>query len=89
MVIASMDLITGDGGFDFSIDFNKQEYMASTKLIFAQICFAIFLCKKNGGTFILKIFDIFSKCSIDILYILSNSLLRTVILFKPKTSRIR
>ena len=28
-----MNYITGDGGFDFSIDFNKQEEI-STKLIF-------------------------------------------------------
>ena len=24
----SMDIITGDGGFDFSIDFNKQESLS-------------------------------------------------------------
>ena len=41
----SMDIITGDGGFDFSIDFNKQEEI-STKLIFCQICFAIAMQKK-------------------------------------------
>ena len=35
---SSMDFITGDGGFDFSVDFNKQEIMAN-KLIFCQICF--------------------------------------------------
>ena len=27
----SMDLITGDGGFDFSIDFNKQETISSKR----------------------------------------------------------
>ena len=56
----SMDLITGDGGFDFSIDFNKQEGL-SLKLIFAQIVYAIALQKKDG-IFILKIFDVFYKC---------------------------
>ena len=42
----SMDLVTGDGGFDFSINFNDQESSAS-KLIFAQIVYAIFLQKKK------------------------------------------
>ena len=64
----SMDFITGDGGFDFSLDFNKQEVM-SIKLIFCQICYAIALQKK-GGTFILKIFDIFIQASVDLVYML-------------------
>ena len=46
----SMEIITGDGGFDFSVDFNKQE-ICSINLIFAQICFALAMQKKNG-TFI-------------------------------------
>ena len=50
-----MDIITGDGGFDFSIDYNKQEILA-VRLIFTQIVYALHLQKK-GGTFILKIFD--------------------------------
>ena len=40
-----MDFITGDGGFDFSIDFNKQEISIS-KLLFAQVIYAIVLQKK-------------------------------------------
>ena len=79
-----MDIITGDGGFDFSIDFNNQETLASN-LIFAEICFAILLQKK-GGTFILKYFDIFHKSSIDLLYIL-NSFYSSVIVSKLHTSR--
>jgi len=80
----SMDLITGDGGFDFSIDFNKQEIL-SIKLIFCQICYALAMQKK-GGIFILKIFDIFIEASVDLLYILS-SLYEKVIIIKPVTSR--
>lgn len=79
-----MDIITGDGGFDFSVDFNNQEVYAS-KLIFAQIMFAIVM-QKNGGIFILKTFDSFTKISIDILYIL-HYLYETVYVCKPKTSR--
>ena len=66
----SMDIITADGGFDFSIDFNKQELLA-TKLLFAQVSFAISMQKKNGH-FIIKFFDIFTKATIDIIYLLST-----------------
>jgi 23S rRNA U2552 (ribose-2'-O)-methylase RlmE/FtsJ len=81
---SSMDLITGDGGFDFSTDFNYQEIFIS-KLLFAQVTFAITMQKKNG-TFILKIFDSFMKHTIDILYILS-SFYEKVYIIKPQTSR--
>lgn len=80
----SMNLITGDGGFDFSIDFNNQETL-SCKLIFAQICFAIAMQKK-GGTFILKVFDLFTSFSIDLVFLLS-SLYKKVYIVKPYTSR--
>tara|TARA_Y100000389_G_scaffold150951_1_gene150608 strand:- start:6546 stop:7703 length:1158 start_codon:yes stop_codon:yes gene_type:complete len=80
----SMELVTGDGGFDFSIDFNKQENL-SIKLIFCQICYAIAL-QKPGGTFIIKIFDIFTQATIDILYILSI-VYNKVYIIKPCTSR--
>ena len=81
----SMDLITGDGGFDFSMDFNKQETL-SLKLIYAQICYALIM-QKYGGTFVLKIFDIFTEPTIDFLYLLS-SLYKNVFIMKPETSRI-
>ena len=81
----SIDLVTGDGGIDFSIDFNKQEIL-SIKLIFCQLCYAIAIQKK-GGVFILKIFDIFTQATIDILYILS-SLYEKIYIIKPHTSRI-
>lgn len=80
----TMDLITGDGGFDFSVDFNNQEITMS-QLLFAQVCYAIIL-QKNGGNFILKIFDCFMEHTVDILYILS-SLYEKVYITKPQTSR--
>ena len=49
-----MDVITADGGFDFSIDFNKQEILA-TNLLFAQVSFAIAM-QKNWRTFHIKNF---------------------------------
>ena len=80
----TMNFITGDGGFDFSVDFNKQEQL-SIKLIFCQICFALAM-QKSGGIFILKVFDIFIEASIDLLYLLS-SLYEKIIIIKPFTSR--
>ena len=65
----SIDLVTGDGGFDFSLDFNNQENI-SCKIIFCQIAFAIAIQKK-GGNCILKFFDTFTKISIDMIYLLS------------------
>ena len=81
---SSMDLITADGGFDFSINFNKQE-LHIADLLFAQVCFALCMQKKNG-TFILKLFDCFMQHSVDILYILS-AFYEKVYMIKPHTSR--
>jgi 23S rRNA U2552 (ribose-2'-O)-methylase RlmE/FtsJ len=80
----SMDFITGDGGFDFSIDFNNQETLSS-KLIFTQICYALSMQKK-GGQFILKVFDLFTSFSIDLIFLLC-SLYKKVYIVKPHTSR--
>jgi 23S rRNA U2552 (ribose-2'-O)-methylase RlmE/FtsJ len=79
-----MDLITADGGVDFSENFNNQEHTA-TKLIIAQVIYAISM-QSNGGNFVLKVFDIFSNASVDVLYLLS-SLYKEVYIMKPKTSR--
>ena len=80
----SMDYITGDGGFDFSHDFNNQEEI-SFKLILSQIFFALIM-QKQGGNFILKIFDVFKVKTIEIIYLLCN-LYENVFIFKPNTSR--
>ena len=80
----SMDMLTGDGGFDFSVNYEKQE-ASSTKLVMAQIMYAVLLQKKNG-TFILKIFDIFRKPTTQLIFLL-NSLYENVSICKPKTSR--
>jgi 23S rRNA U2552 (ribose-2'-O)-methylase RlmE/FtsJ len=80
----SMEIVTGDGGFDFSIDYNKQEKLA-LQLIYAQIIYALSLQKKNGY-FILKIFDTFMTASMDLLYLLS-CFYEKVHVMKPNTSR--
>jgi 23S rRNA U2552 (ribose-2'-O)-methylase RlmE/FtsJ len=81
----TMDIVTADGGFDFSLDFNQQENMA-TQLIFCEVFYALAI-QKQGGSFILKIFDVFHKTTVDILYILSYYYYNVSIM-KPYTSRV-
>lgn len=81
----SIDLVTADGGFDFSTDFNKQECLA-LNLIIAEVMFALSIQKK-GGHFVLKIFDMFSKMTIDLLYLLC-ACYEEVYIMKPNTSRV-
>lgn len=80
-----MNIITADGGFDFSVDFNNQENMA-TQLILCEVFYALAM-QKQGGTFILKIFDVFHKPTVDILYLLCYYY-TSVSVMKPHTSRI-
>lgn len=80
----SCDIITADGGFDFTTDFNHQE-LVSLKLILSQIAFAI-ACQKKGGSFFIKMFDTFTPASIDMLYLLTM-LYDQVYFCKPHTSR--
>ena len=81
---SKMDLITADGGFDFSSNFNNQEIDIG-KLLFGQICYALCLQKKHGH-FVLKIFDCFMAHTIDLLYMLS-AFYEKVYITKPNTSR--
>ena len=81
----TQDIVTGDAGFDFSTEFNEQEVVA-LPIIFAQIAFN-FAIQKKGGLFILKIFDIFTEGTIDLIYIL-NVYYEKVYITKPNMSRI-
>jgi hypothetical protein len=80
----SMDIVTGDGGFDFSENFNNQELDIS-RLLFGQICNALIL-QKPGGMFVLKMFDCFTHQTCDLLYLLTV-FYRKVYICKPHTSR--
>ncbi len=77
-------LVTADGGFDFSTDFNKQE-LSGLQLLLAQVIYAITV-QKLGGYFIIKFFDTFTQPSIDIIYILSI-IYTDIQIIKPCTSR--
>ena len=83
--LQNAELITADGGFDFSIDYNYQE-QSSCKLIFSQILGAL-KCQRLGGIFICKFFDINSYFTVEMLYLLYTTY-ESVIIYKPYTSRI-
>lgn len=78
-------IITGDGGIDFSGNVRCQEEMAS-KLIYAQLISAI-CCLDINGNFILKIFDINNILTIDMLFLMYICF-NKVYIYKPKTSRL-
>jgi 23S rRNA U2552 (ribose-2'-O)-methylase RlmE/FtsJ len=78
-------IITGDGGFDFSVSYNLQELYAS-KLLFGQILAAL-KCQEIGGTFILKFFDMNNLLTLDFLFIL-QCCYSEIIIYKPFTSRV-
>ena len=78
-------LITADGGFDYSDDYNSQE-ISSYKLIYSEIYTALNIQKLNGN-FIIKIFDIFTYKTIQLLYLLYNCY-SLIELYKPLTSRL-
>ena len=80
----SCDLVTADGGFDFSLDFNKQEQL-SYRLIFCEIICALSIQKK-GGNFVCKIFDTFMTSTVKLLFFL-GCFYDEVYLNKPLTSR--
>ena len=78
------DLITSDGGFDFSIDFNNQEQLAF-RLIFCELITAISV-QALGGCQVIKIFDIYTKLTVKLLYLITI-LYEEVYIYKPLTSR--
>lgn len=77
-------LVTADGGFDYSNDYNSQEDV-SYKLIYSEIYTALNIQDKDG-TFIIKFFDLFSYKTLQLLYLLYNCY-SFVDIYKPLTSR--
>lgn len=79
------DLITADGGFDYSNDYNKQE-LNSYRLLYCEIFTALNI-QKIGGCFIIKIFDIFYYKTLQLIYLLYN-LYDEIHIYKPSLSRL-
>ena len=80
----SMDFITADGGFDFSFSYRHQE-QSILRLLLTQVMYAL-MCQKKGGNFVMKLFDVFTQGTVDIIYML-NTFYGEVYLCKPFTSR--
>jgi len=81
----SCAIVTADGGFDYSGDFNKQEEM-SYKLLLCEIVSNL-LVQKEKGFFVIKFFDIFTLMSLQLIY-MTGSYYKSFEIFKPKTSRM-
>jgi 23S rRNA U2552 (ribose-2'-O)-methylase RlmE/FtsJ len=81
---STCDLVTADGGFDYSNDYNSQENL-SYHLLFCEI-YTSFRIQKKGGTFIIKFFDLFNHQTIQLLYLLYNHY-SIVEFYKPSLSR--
>ena len=82
--VNSCDIVTADGGFDFTNDYINQEYNF-TRLFFCEIVLALNL-QKLGGNFIIKCFDLTNILSIKIFYILCHYYDK-IIITKLNTSR--
>lgn len=80
----SFDLITADGGFDEGNDFNNKEQLHYV-LFLTEIYYALTFQSPNGN-FVLKMFDLYTKPSVDMVWLLLNSY-KEVYICKPKTSR--
>ena len=80
----SCNLITCDGGFDFSCNYNEQE--DNFIFFFISEIYMILNLLKKGGNSIIKIYDIYSKNSIKLIYILSL-FFNNIYILKPFTSR--
>ena len=81
---AGANLFTADGGFDFSIDYTRQEEAAFSLLLAS---FAMGLrCLGKGGTMIIKLFDIYSDATQD-LFLGTATHFKRFTIYKPATSR--
>ena len=78
------DLVTGDGGFDFSDDYSNQE-ISAFRLIFCEAVTGLSILK-NDGNMVLKLFDLFHYSSLELIYILC-CYFKDVYIVKPFTSR--
>jgi 23S rRNA U2552 (ribose-2'-O)-methylase RlmE/FtsJ len=78
------DLVTGDGGFDFSRNYHAQERLSS-RLICAEV-YAALLLQKQGGAFVLKVYDLHLTTTLILVAILVD-VYEEVHVTKPLASR--
>ena len=82
--LSRANLFTGDGGFDFSSDYENQEKSVYPLLIASSIIGLQVLAQE--GTFILKLFDVYSSVTQHIIRCISLCF-KEWCLYKPATSR--
>ncbi len=78
-------LVTSDGGFDFSDNYNEQENNC-VKLLFCEIFIALNV-QEISGSFVIKVFDLLNLKTIQLLYILYLHY-DSIYFYKPDTSRL-
>ena len=80
----AITFVSADGGMTENGDYNNKENI-HTQLILCQV-FTTCLVLQQGGSFILKIFDIYTDATVHIIYLLMT-VFDTVEIVKPLTSR--
>jgi 23S rRNA U2552 (ribose-2'-O)-methylase RlmE/FtsJ len=82
--VQDIPFITADGGISENGDFNNKEKI-HINLIYSEIMLVVF-CLSDKGNCVIKVFDIFTKISVDFVMLLSY-LFQEIYLHKPLTSR--
>jgi len=80
---SSCSIVTADGGFDYTSDFEQE--LSSYKLFYSEIMIALSI-QAIGGTFICKLFDLFYYSTLQLIYLLHLSY-ESISFIKPSTSR--
>ena len=80
---SSCSIVTADGGFDYTSDFEQE--LSSYKLFYSEIMISLNIQKK-GGTFICKLFDLFHYSTLQLIFLLCLSY-ENISFIKPSTSR--
>jgi 23S rRNA U2552 (ribose-2'-O)-methylase RlmE/FtsJ len=79
----SCHIVTADGGFDYTSDFEQE--LSSYRLFYSEIMISLHI-QSVGGTFICKMFDLFYYSTLQLVYILYLSY-EKISFIKPSTSR--
>ncbi len=79
------DLVTADGGFDRDKTSSDLEELDTARLILSEVIMALEI-QAQGGAFVLKIFDMATKFTVDMISILAHCY-ESVSIIKPKSSR--
>ncbi|KAA6391244.1 MAG: putative cap specific mRNA, partial [Streblomastix strix] len=79
-----VSLVTADGGFSVDDDYNSQE-LKLRQLVLCQFTTALGILRQ-GGTFLCKIFDVYTPFTVELFYLLST-VFSSFTIIKPLQSR--